>query len=175
MAMVEPFFASVQKGDVSKVRSLIQRGVDVNMKDRLGWTALHYAAFVGNGKVIFLAARFCWKVNNYLCHNYRRWWSCFYCLELLSTHKIMTDILLYVSFNCFFLYYFEHTSALFFFAWFEKDWAVLNNHKRVTVMLTEKGANHTIRDNFGEAAVDLSPMHLKKVIQGNVFVSFPLC
>ncbi len=59
MALVEPFFASVQKGDVGKVRSLVQRGVDVNMKDRLGWTALHYAAFVGNGKVIFLTARFC--------------------------------------------------------------------------------------------------------------------
>ena len=45
------------------------------------------------------------------------------------------------------------------------DWAVLNNHEKLCVLLHEKGADPEVPDKFGERPVELSPAKLRKLFQ----------
>ena len=42
------------KGDVSAVEALLDKGADVNARDKDDWTPLHFAAFVGHNDVVAL-------------------------------------------------------------------------------------------------------------------------
>ena len=43
---------SAKAGNLEKVKELISRGVDLNAKDNLNWTALHHAAFNGHLDIV---------------------------------------------------------------------------------------------------------------------------
>jgi len=47
-ALAEPLVDAAKKGDRSRVKQIIAEGADVNVKDRLGLTALHLAAYQGD-------------------------------------------------------------------------------------------------------------------------------
>ena len=51
MDPVEEFFVAVAKGDVERVRKLLKCSVEVNAKNRRGYTLLHFAAFYGRVEV----------------------------------------------------------------------------------------------------------------------------
>lgn len=42
---IEKFFGAICKNDIELVRSLIKEGIDINLKNEHGDTALHYASF----------------------------------------------------------------------------------------------------------------------------------
>ncbi len=46
--LIKTFLDAVEKGNVSKVKDLISRGANVNVKDKDGWTALIIASFEGH-------------------------------------------------------------------------------------------------------------------------------
>src|SRR6185295_19295677 len=50
----EEFFAAARKGDTAAVKSLLDKGVDVNAKTRYGATALSYACDKGHIEVVSL-------------------------------------------------------------------------------------------------------------------------
>jgi len=43
---------AADKGDLDKVKHLLERGADVNSRDKDGWTPLHWAAFEGKTKMV---------------------------------------------------------------------------------------------------------------------------
>jgi ankyrin repeat protein len=49
----DDLFSLVRKGQLMSVREMLSSHPDwVNLQDRLGWTALHYASMLGNVKVV---------------------------------------------------------------------------------------------------------------------------
>ncbi|MCL4361830.1 ankyrin repeat domain-containing protein [Candidatus Dependentiae bacterium] len=42
----------VKKGDVEKITQIINSGIDINIEDKGGWTALHWAAFYCHYNVV---------------------------------------------------------------------------------------------------------------------------
>ena len=55
--LVSPLIRKAHKGDSKGVSDLLRDGQylhnerNINARDPMGWTALHHAAFIGNGKV----------------------------------------------------------------------------------------------------------------------------
>lgn len=54
MGQDEKFLTAAAKGDVGKVSSFLKRGVDVNTRNNLKWTALSYASKYGHLEVVKL-------------------------------------------------------------------------------------------------------------------------
>ena len=48
----EEFFTAVEKGDVKKAAALLEAGIDPNLQDQAGWTALHWASYGGHLEVV---------------------------------------------------------------------------------------------------------------------------
>ena len=46
-AVAEPVHEAAKEGDLAKVKSLITEGSDVNVRDEIGFTPLHFAAYWG--------------------------------------------------------------------------------------------------------------------------------
>jgi cytohesin len=63
MPLVNSLHSVARIGNLAEARSLIDKGVDVNTQDWIGWTALHYAAKKGNRDVIQLLVSRGAKVN----------------------------------------------------------------------------------------------------------------
>jgi ankyrin repeat protein len=51
MSLDEELLKSAEKGDIIKVIELLRRGANVNIKDRKGWTPLHYVAASGRADI----------------------------------------------------------------------------------------------------------------------------
>merc|ERR1719359_2808241 len=48
MTLEENLLQASKCGNIEEVRDLLESGVDVNAKDKHGWTSLHYASRAGN-------------------------------------------------------------------------------------------------------------------------------
>ena len=47
-------FEAIERGDTANVEALLAKGVDVNAKDKIGWTPLHRAAYGGKKDLVEL-------------------------------------------------------------------------------------------------------------------------
>ncbi len=47
-------FNAVKSGDINLIKSFVEKGVDVNTRNKYGWTPLHWAAFRGKTEVVKL-------------------------------------------------------------------------------------------------------------------------
>jgi uncharacterized membrane protein len=57
----EEFLRAVEKGDIARVRELLEKGADAGAVDNRGWTPLHYAAFAGYVNIAALLIG--WRAN----------------------------------------------------------------------------------------------------------------
>jgi len=138
----DKFITSCAKGELSKVRNYLKRGVDINARNRARWTALAYACRYGHRDIIKLLVENGADVNQtvntgstplYLALN-----EGYYDIaDYLIKHKADVNIADIMGMS-------------------PLAWAVKNGNLKMTKYLVEHGANINAINNNSRSILDIS-------------------
>jgi ankyrin repeat protein len=142
--MIEQLFSAVRSGDLTIVKSLIKKGLDVNIRDEDGISPIHYAVVLGHNHIAQLLIESGADVNTQSCD--MEFTTLLYATCFTGNYEL-TRILIAAGAN---------PNVASKNGWTPLMKAVLSNHEQIVAFLLEHGADPNIINREGINALHLA-------------------
>jgi ankyrin repeat protein len=137
-------FKAVRSGDVAKVRELLRKRANSNIKDELGWTLLHYAAANGYADVAKLLLEYGADMN---ARDASGWTP----LHIAAANGYMDVAILLLEHGA-------NVNARDEHGWTPLHEAAYRGHLDVVKLLLEYGGDPSVKDNGSKTPLDVARM-----------------